>query len=111
MGDFSSALFDEARAAWPGVELTRAEVERALARRVDPGEEPAAALSQVRAADLYLAAACARSDARALQLFDQRYLSRVPELIRRVDSSPDAAAEVAQELRHKLLLGGGIDGY
>ena len=53
-------------------------------------------------ADLYLASACADGDAKAWQLLDQRLLSTVPGLVRRIDASPAFGDEVRQRLRAQL---------
>ena len=99
-----AAAFEAGRAAWPQVLLAPEELVRALAERLDPDEEPLTALARVRAADLFLTTACARGDARALRLFDEQFLARVPALVRRLDASGALGAEVAQDLRDKLLM-------
>jgi RNA polymerase sigma-70 factor (ECF subfamily) len=98
------ALVAAARRAWPGVEVPEADFSRALVERIDPGEDPAVALSRLRAQDVWLACACARGDARALQLFEAQLLDKVPALIHRVDPGGQLAAEVRQELRDRLLV-------
>lgn len=97
-------LVQSGRSAWPGVELPPAEFVRGLAERLDEGEAPLRGLALLRTDDLWLALSCARGDPKALALFDARLLSRVPQLVRRVDSSGALGPEVVQELRVRLLL-------
>jgi RNA polymerase sigma-70 factor (ECF subfamily) len=54
--------------------------------------------------DAFLAAACAQGDAAALRAMDDEVLSRVPDMIRRVDASPAFAGEVRQQLRVRLFV-------
>ena len=97
-------LVADARAAFPTLSLPPEEFARELAVRLDPGEEPAAALAGIRAADLWLSLACANGDAAALRIFDESYLSKVPALIRRADADGQLGPEVTQLLREQLLI-------
>jgi len=56
-------------------------------------------------ADLYLACAAACGDRAALRIFDERVLSEVDPVARRIDSSPAFVDELRQALRVHLLLG------
>ena len=97
-------LIAGAQAAFPSLSVAPEQFVREVARRLDPGEDPAAALAQVRGGDLWLTLACAAGDPAALRLFDDRYLSKVPALIRRADPDGQLAAEVTQRLREQLLV-------
>ncbi len=103
-----AAAADSARTAWPQIAPDRAGLARALGDKLESEDlgEPLAALAQVRAADLTLALACARGEPVALRLFEEQFLARVPALVRRLDPSGTLGAEVAQELREKLLVAG-----
>jgi RNA polymerase sigma-70 factor (ECF subfamily) len=55
------------------------------------------------AADLYLAAACIAGNSRALMALDRDLISQVPVMVAAIDPSYTFGAEVAQELRERLL--------
>jgi RNA polymerase sigma-70 factor (ECF subfamily) len=55
--------------------------------------------------DLYLACACARGDARAIALFDERVLGEVPRYVVHVSASRSFSDEVCQRLRERLFVG------
>lgn len=87
-------LFDEARAAWPGVDLAF----EAFAGRLEAG-------GRAHAPDLYLACACAEANPTALAEFDRLFLRCVRDAVARIDRSHDFIAEVQQILRERLLVG------
>jgi len=95
-------LYDAGRATWPGVELDRQEFARWLEAR-------AASVDEVHGADLYLACACARGDARAIAAFEKRFGPEVRAALGRMGALPTIADEVAQILRTKLFVVG-VDG-
>src|SRR5439155_24705625 len=64
----------DARAAWPDVALDEAAFVTRTAARL-PAETAAEQALAVHAADLWLAAACAAGDAKALAHFDERYVA------------------------------------
>ncbi|HKE15473.1 MAG TPA: hypothetical protein VKB80_11435 [Kofleriaceae bacterium] len=86
--------FEEARAAWPGIDVPFA----SFAARMSGA-------SATSAGDLYLACACSESDPLALAEFERRFIGRVGEMVARIDSSYDFIAEVQQVLRERLLVG------
>jgi len=92
-----ATCWEVGRAAWPQVELPPAELARYLADR--GVEEPSA-----HAADLYLACACMLAIHAALRAFEERVLSQAPQWVRRFDTSPAFAADLASRLREKLLV-------
>lgn len=63
-----------------------------------------AAQLAVHAGDLYLACACAVGDAAALARFEALCLPAARAAIGRIDGQPQFVAEVAQELRGRLLV-------
>jgi RNA polymerase sigma-70 factor (ECF subfamily) len=91
----SSGLWERGRAAWPGVEVSEAQLAQHLARLELPAEPHA---------DVYLACACAAGDAKAIAAFEREVLSQVGLFVARVDASPQLADEVRQALRHRLLV-------
>jgi RNA polymerase sigma-70 factor (ECF subfamily) len=93
-------LVAEARAAWPSVDLPAPVFVRHLAERV--GDAP---LANVRAADLYLACACANGLGAALEALETRYLSKMGAYLSRLEGRPEIIDEVQQVLRERLLVG------
>jgi RNA polymerase sigma-70 factor (ECF subfamily) len=95
------ALFDAAAAAWPAGWVARGVFTAYLKERAEAG----AALSDEAAAELYLACACVRGVAPALEAFELRYLPDVRRAGARAGLGPDQVAELAQMLREELLVG------
>jgi len=103
----ADALFQKlssARKQWPADWLEDAVFAAYLGQRLPPDGDPLAALRELRAEDLYLAAACGRSCAQAMAELEQQYFSRLDETLRRLDPSPGFISEVKQLLRQKLFL-------
>jgi RNA polymerase sigma-70 factor (ECF subfamily) len=82
------------RAAWPALSVERAAFARYAEAR-QPRDE--------NLADLYLACACATGEARALSLFEQRFMPEVASYLRR--ATPALVDEVRQALRERLFVG------
>jgi RNA polymerase sigma-70 factor, ECF subfamily len=87
--------FDEARAAWPGIDVALSDFAARMSH----------ARSRANAVDLYLACACSDANPLALAEFERRFIGRVREVVVRVDPSYDFVAEVEQILRERLLVG------
>jgi RNA polymerase sigma-70 factor, ECF subfamily len=92
-----------ARAAWPSIILDERAFRQSLHRGVIGRSDPARALGDLCAADLYLAQACATGDRRALEAFDREHLARVPVFLARHPARA-LADEVRQVLRERLLM-------
>jgi len=114
LGTISGAALDPAlvdfwergRAAWPTVALAAAELAEYL-EALRPEEAPLGAwLSERRAADLFLACACARAVPRALGAFDAAYLSKIGLYLGSLRPTPELCADTRQELLEKLFVGG-----
>ncbi len=97
-------LVSEAEGAFPNLGLPASEFVKLVAAQLGEVADPVAALASLRAADLYLACACARGIPSALAEFERAYLSHLPGLTR-IDPSPAFADEVRQVLREKLFIG------
>jgi RNA polymerase sigma-70 factor (ECF subfamily) len=95
------AVVAAGRQAWPGVRLEDEKLVRHLARHAAEG----AALSELRAGDLYLAAACLDGDRAALAVLEKEFLSRVPAVVRRIAKTKSAVDEIAQAVRVLILAG------
>lgn len=88
--------FAQARAAWPGVEVSREAFEAWLGtRRVEVG-------SEVHLGELYLTCACAKGDSKAIAAFERTYFEGLARPLARFHLSVE---DVLQELRVRLFLG------
>jgi len=96
---------DEARRAWPTVELPDEEFVEHLAARVRPDDDAVAVLRQLRGSDLYLACAAARGRAGAELAFERTLLARVGQFVGSIDGAAPFVADVTQALRIKLFVG------
>jgi RNA polymerase sigma-70 factor, ECF subfamily len=94
------AAFAEGQRVWPGVGLT-AEAFAAYLARVEADAELLAA----RAADLFIAAACAQGDDLAIRQFDATYLAPIERYVARLHLRPEQLGELRQQLRLSILLG------
>src|SRR5687768_9301253 len=98
-------FLDEARSAWPEVDVPASIFASYVRARVPAGERPDVHVRRMRISDLYLACACARGDARAMELFERRCLSVVDAVLSRmVGVSAEMVDEVKQQLRRRLLV-------
>jgi RNA polymerase sigma-70 factor (ECF subfamily) len=93
-------LFEAGRQAWPAIELSPEAFVRQLAERGAAGP-----LGEVRAADLYLACACAARIPGAIEAFDGEHLRLVGAFLSRLRPSAAFVDDVRQTLREKLFVG------
>lgn len=102
------AVVHQGRLAWPHFELAPQLFAAHLAERM-PGDglDLAEELDHVRAADIYLACACAHDDPAAMAAFDTSYLSIVGPALSRMRVSPTMVDEVRQLVRQRLLVADG----
>jgi len=99
--DVLRIAFDVGQARWPAIagltfEQFRAHAELAAVDHEGLGDH---------AGDLFLAAAAAAGDSKAIAVFDQEVLSDVPRWLARFRIEPDDVDEIQQVLRLKLLVG------
>lgn len=94
---------EQARAAWPGVELEAPRFVSHLARHL-PASSPVEALEQLHLGDLYLACACAHGVPAALTAFESRFLREVDVAVARMKLPAATVDEVRQQLRQKMLV-------
>jgi RNA polymerase sigma-70 factor (ECF subfamily) len=97
---------ERGRAAWPDIAVTDGELAGAASIRL---AEAAARSTDLRldaldAAELYLAAACARGDAVALDRFRARYVDVVTAALRRMGLDEAEREDVWQTLCERLLI-------
>ncbi len=93
-----------AHARWPSDWLSDDVFIEHLRGRIAGDDDPAATLSRLAVADLYLACACARGVAAAVETFARTILREVEAHVARFDRSPAFADEVRQELAARLLV-------
>ena len=98
------ALDRAGREAWPEVPLSAEPFASHIADRVRMRSDVVEAISSMHAADVFLACACSCAIPVALSVFERSQLSRVPDLVRRIDSSAAFADEVTQVMREMLLV-------
>ena len=96
------AVVAAARKAWPKVSVPTPAFLEHLARWLPPQGEPVAALAQMKTDDLYGALACARADATAIALFEQRYFPFLRLELSRVRGAE--VDEALQLVRHILFV-------
>jgi RNA polymerase sigma-70 factor (ECF subfamily) len=90
------AGYEQGRAAWPEIVMTRDDfVSYVIARG---GAESA----MLHFADLYIACACARGDQRAIALFDARYIPEVGRALK--SATPSMIDETKQVLRRRFFV-------
>lgn len=94
-----------ARAAHPALTLDTEALAEAIAGRTPADGDLADVLRTLRAADFYLARACAAGDPAALAAFEPVLSAEVAAAARSVRASVEVADEVGQRLRVSLLVG------
>jgi RNA polymerase sigma-70 factor (ECF subfamily) len=97
-----AALVRDAREAWPRVDMDAAAFLAHVAERLPPTGEAGEVLASLRAGELFLAFACSRGDARALEALDAHVLSQVGAWLPR--ESPSLVDELRQVLSQRLLV-------
>jgi RNA polymerase sigma-70 factor (ECF subfamily) len=101
-----AAALDAAGRGWPRAWVARGDFATELAARLNADSEPAADWwHHLRADDLYLATACARGVAAAIDCFERRYGEEIARSARRFERPGLAADDLVQLLRTKLFTG------
>lgn len=96
-------LYERAQAAWPSFRLEPSDFLPYVRERL-PKAWSLAALRRIRAADLYLACACARGTPAALLAFETQHLGRLTRQLSASGFDAQVATEVQQTLRERLLV-------
>jgi len=97
-----TALFEEGRVAWPGVEVSAEDFAEQLGRKA--GSAGAAGLSELRGADLYLAAALERGDPAAVRCMERMIALDLPSVVASSPSLRAHAEDLQQSLLERLLV-------
>jgi len=92
-----------AKAAWPGLTVDPGSFVAHLQSKLPASTPLPAALRTVRAADLYLAFACAQRDPAALVAFEARFSPLLGRALAAIKIDDDDRAEVRQQLRVELF--------
>ncbi|MEK7705182.1 MAG: transcriptional regulator [Myxococcota bacterium] len=100
------SMLAEAHAAWPQLAIRDADFVGFVAARLEG--ETLDALTRVRAADLYLAHACAAGVVGAVAAFDIAHGAAVAELLRKRGVDAITAAEIKQQIYARLFVGDGV---
>jgi RNA polymerase sigma-70 factor (ECF subfamily) len=96
-----------AHTAHPGIAIGADAFVRHLATRADASKPPLEALDLLRTADLFLAAACAAGDRNAILRFESECLRHAEKGLAKRGLSADVVEEAKQNIRERLLVGGG----
>jgi RNA polymerase sigma-70 factor, ECF subfamily len=90
---------------WPEVVVDPRALAAAMARSLVGGWDTLEMLSELHAADLYLAQACASGDPRAIAAFERTYTTTIASALSSLRLAGDVGADVAQDVREKLFVG------
>ncbi len=94
----------DAHAAWHDVERAPTELARQVGERIPADADPVAGVASLCVGDLWLAVACTRGDPFALRAFDAVCVDAVTAAGRRLRASDSDIDELAQVVRHHLLV-------
>lgn len=97
-------LLAEARRVWPAVAVAPEPFLGWVLERLPAKGGGAQGGETLKAADMYLAFACAQGDAAALKSFEQHYMPEIEASLVRLRLEPYQREELRQELRQKLLV-------
>jgi RNA polymerase sigma-70 factor, ECF subfamily len=100
-----TALVEAARETWPAIPVDPASFVEHVARCIGSDPDPLAALDRLRAADLWLAFACARGEPLALRALEDGHLVAAARALARFGDARGFVADALQDLRHRLLVG------
>lgn len=109
--DELAALLDRkleaARAAWPDVAVSSADLVPYLAARLRPGEDVLGALRALHVDDLYLACGCALGHPAALAAFETAMFREVDTTVAALRAPGALAEDIKQWLRQRLFVAEG----
>jgi RNA polymerase sigma-70 factor (ECF subfamily) len=92
------------RTAWPEVDVDTGDFLSYVAERITESGSPQQVLRGVRAADLYLACACARGNGTAIAALEATYFARLEPALPRAPDPRAFASEVRAALRERLFV-------
>ena len=106
LGARLAALWQQARAAWPGVKLAAEGFARHLARVLSQPDNIDQTLESLHTDDIYLARACADGDGRAIASCEERFADELDRALRRQGVDPATGDDLKQSLREWLFVAG-----
>ncbi len=92
-------------AAWPSLSLSAEVFAAWIGARLPAGVAPGVAVDELAAADLFLACACARGDARAIEALEDHHGAALRGALSRVRDPHLQLDDLVQIVRHRLLVG------
>lgn len=101
--DVVSALVEAGVRAWPAIPLSRDKFEEAVRRKIAAGTAP----GDLRAAELFLATACAEGIPQAVAQIEAEHLGKIERAVRRVLVSDALTSDALQTLRYRLFVADG----
>lgn len=106
---WAASAIERGRAAWPGIAVSDVELAQIALLRLSGAAscDASASASSLDAAELYLAAGCARGDPAALARFRARYFDVLAAHLRRMGLDAAQRDDVWQMLCTRLLVGDG----
>src|SRR5579884_2648611 len=102
--DTATRYFEAGRAAWPEIVLEYEKFANYFTRHASES-----APAESRAADLYLACACAHGVPAALAAFERKHTASMARVVASVDPSPAFVQEALQTVRERLLVPRGAE--
>jgi len=93
--------------AWPGLTVDRDAFIAAISRGLADAPDPAEAFAELHVTDVYLAQACVGAAPAALAAFEEMCKSAIDGSLRSMGLADHVIADVAQDVRSKLFVGGG----
>src|SRR4051812_31253384 len=105
-GHLESAIA-QAQEAHPGIMLSPRDFCSHLARHLPAGNDPLAWLASLETDAMFLAAACARGETKAIAALERLYFPKVRVALGRFRGSASLKADVEQSVREALFLGFG----
>ncbi len=99
----ATAFVDRARAAWPELEPSAQRVMASIDAATDAERPLAVQLDAIDAAEIWLAAACADRDNRALRAFERMYIATLDAALGAMEISADRIDDIKQRVRQRLL--------
>ncbi|MCA1828227.1 MAG: sigma-70 family RNA polymerase sigma factor [Myxococcales bacterium] len=99
-----ACAYDAGAKAFPVLSVDPEAYVRHVAGLLPRSGDVGAGLASIHASDVYLAVACAGGDEKALRIFDETHLARLPQLLGRIRLAPEAVDELRQQLREHLML-------
>lgn len=95
--------WEQAQAAWPALAVPLDAWMNAVASALDESST-LQSLRELHVADLFLAQACALGDPQAIAAFESTCRDAIEGSLRTLGLADDVIADVAQDVRHKLLV-------